>query len=137
MNKELYHHGIKGQRWGLRRYQNPDGSLTAEGRKKYRSLMTKTERTGSKLLDRGENFNTLKKKRSGNTKRTILGTAASIGGVAFGALVTGGVPVVAVSAGIGAVNGVMNHLGNKKIDKQYDALMDYKEFEIALAKGER
>lgn len=31
---ELYHHGIKGQRWGVRRYQNPDGSLTAAGRRK-------------------------------------------------------------------------------------------------------
>ena len=31
----LYHHGIKGQRWGMRRYQNPDGSLTPEGRKRY------------------------------------------------------------------------------------------------------
>ena len=30
----LAHHGIKGQRWGIRRYQNPDGSLTAEGRKR-------------------------------------------------------------------------------------------------------
>lgn len=32
---EIYHHGIKGQRWGRRRYQNPDGSLTPEGRKHY------------------------------------------------------------------------------------------------------
>ena len=32
---ELYHHGIKGQKWGVRRYQNPDGSLTAVGKKKY------------------------------------------------------------------------------------------------------
>ena len=32
---ELYHHGIKGQRWGVRRYQNSDGSLTAAGRKRY------------------------------------------------------------------------------------------------------
>ena len=31
---ELYHHGIKGQRWGVRRYQNEDGSLTAEGKKR-------------------------------------------------------------------------------------------------------
>lgn len=31
----LAHHGIKGQRWGIRRYQNADGSLTAEGREKY------------------------------------------------------------------------------------------------------
>lgn len=31
----LAHHGIKGMRWGVRRYQNPDGSLTPEGRKHY------------------------------------------------------------------------------------------------------
>ena len=32
---ELYHHGIKGQRWGIRRYQNPDGSLTPLGQKRF------------------------------------------------------------------------------------------------------
>lgn len=31
----LQHHGILGQKWGVRRYQNPDGSLTEEGRKRY------------------------------------------------------------------------------------------------------
>ena len=32
-DEELYHHGIKGMKWGIRRYQNPDGSLTPAGRK--------------------------------------------------------------------------------------------------------
>ena len=32
---ELYHHGIKGQKWGIRRFQNNDGSLTPAGRKRY------------------------------------------------------------------------------------------------------
>ena len=31
----IYHHGIKGQKWGRRRYQNEDGSLTPEGRARY------------------------------------------------------------------------------------------------------
>lgn len=31
---ELYHHGIKGQKWGVRRFQNEDGSLTEAGKKK-------------------------------------------------------------------------------------------------------
>lgn len=33
---ELYHHGIKGQRWGIRRFQKKDGTLTAKGRERYR-----------------------------------------------------------------------------------------------------
>lgn len=33
--KELYHWGIKGQKWGVRRYQNEDGSLTEEGLRRY------------------------------------------------------------------------------------------------------
>ena len=34
-NNYLYHHGILGQRWGVRRFQNVDGSYTAAGKKKY------------------------------------------------------------------------------------------------------
>ena len=34
-NCEFYHHGVKGQKWGVRRYQNKDGSLTPAGKKRY------------------------------------------------------------------------------------------------------
>lgn len=37
MEYELYHAGIKGMKWGVRRYQNRDGSLTPAGKKRYSS----------------------------------------------------------------------------------------------------
>lgn len=54
-DNSLYHHGIKGQKWGIRRFQNPDGSLTDAGRKRYLRTIEKASRKGirSEVL-RGE-----------------------------------------------------------------------------------
>lgn len=38
---ELYHHGVKGMKWGVRRYQNADGSLTTAGKKRAAKLSEK------------------------------------------------------------------------------------------------
>lgn len=46
-NNELYHHGIKGQRWGVRRYQNPDGTLTQAGKRRYQRELVKTANKSS------------------------------------------------------------------------------------------
>lgn len=36
--EEIYHFGIKGQKWGVRRFQNADGTLTRAGKKRYATL---------------------------------------------------------------------------------------------------
>ena len=38
MTKELYHYGVKGMRWGVRRYENKDGTLTPLGKQRYGHL---------------------------------------------------------------------------------------------------
>jgi hypothetical protein len=40
----LSHYGIKGQKWGIRRYQNPNGSLTLEGKERYRKTLDNAKR---------------------------------------------------------------------------------------------
>ena len=49
---ELYHHGIKGQKWGVRRYQNEDGNLTSYGKKRYLKDSKKLANSYSKIRKR-------------------------------------------------------------------------------------
>lgn len=51
-NGELYHHGTKGMRWGIRRYQNKDGSLTPAGKKRYAKLEAEMEKLGGKSSEK-------------------------------------------------------------------------------------
>ncbi len=60
MEDHLYlaHHGIKGMKWGVRRFQNKDGSLTAAGRDRYlvnQKMVTLND--GSKVMPAGYKFN--------------------------------------------------------------------------------
>lgn len=59
---ELWHHGIKGQEWGVRRFQNEDGTLTAAGKDRYlkgeaysKEKKVLAEQHEEKLLDKKSN----------------------------------------------------------------------------------
>ena len=53
-NGELCHWGIKGQKWGIRRYQNKDGSLTPAGRKRYEDAEARLAEREKKIANREE-----------------------------------------------------------------------------------
>ena len=49
---ELYHHGIKGQKWGVRRFQNKDGSLTPAGKRRYDEPNDGRKTSGSRVKEK-------------------------------------------------------------------------------------
>lgn len=48
---ELYHWGIKGMKWGVRRYQNKDGTLTAVGKQRLNTLHKRPTNNPKKMTD--------------------------------------------------------------------------------------
>lgn len=79
----LQHHGIKGQKWGVRRFQNTDGSLTAEGKKRYsvsdyQQAIDKTK-TAGKIVNEAKTLNnTVKKLNDPTAERRIRKSAAEM-----------------------------------------------------------
>ena len=79
MNNELNHHGIKGQKWGRRNYQNKDGSLTPAGRERYGTKenferqypedVKKNIKTAKGAVDSGKDFTRAVKERDAERSR--------------------------------------------------------------------
>ena len=91
-SNELYHYGVKGQKWGIRRYQNPNGTLTEEGKIRY-GVDPKT----GKLSDEGKKL--LKQDIDDQRKRKVN---------IFGSLGIGAATASAIAVGIGLAEGIMS-----------------------------
>ena len=76
----LMHHGVKGQKWGRRRYQNPDGTLTAEGKRHYGRM--------------NDSINNMK------TGKNAHKISAALTGASYGINTAMGAPAIARSAAI-------------------------------------
>ena len=90
---ELYHHGIKGMHWGVRRYQNPDGTLTGAGKKRYSKTTKNTSRRSNRNI----------KKKIPKLTKTQKEQLAALGAIAAGVAA----PIVA------------SYAADKIIDKQF------------------
>ena len=104
---ELYHHGIKGQKWGVRRFQNKDGSLTAEG---YQHWGLNPD--GSKFKGRVNRNDRYTEATTNAAKKGLaIGTAvgATVGGLAGGVMGASTLSMVGSMAGatIGTVYGTI------------------------------
>lgn len=136
---ELYHHGVKGQKWGIRRYQNADGSLTDEGRRRYGFGKGAHRIISKNTTDRMKGGAALGAKigaglGAGVTAAT-LGTAAAAGfAVTPAAAVVAGATYISTYAARGALNGlklgtivgaIETHAGRNYIKKYDEGLDDF------------
>lgn len=73
---EIVHSGVKGMRWGVRRYQNKDGSLTAAGRKRYGSSKEEAMKARAKAKAKAEKANAKAAKKAEKDGKKLMRKSA-------------------------------------------------------------
>lgn len=98
---ELYHHGILGMKWGVRRYQNKDGSLTPKGKKRYSEDYNETRNIKRKGIKRMSNDDLRKVNNRDSLERTYKNNNSKVGKT---------IAIVGTTAGvIGSLNAILKN----------------------------
>lgn len=145
-NSELYHHGIKGMKWGIRRYQNKDGSLTSAGRKrnmsedhkvahdlkkrKLSSLSNKELKTVNERMNLEANYKDLKNNRNASigkkfVEKAIAGAAVAGVTIAVGNRIRKGTQVATDKVIDTAIEIGKKYMKHSETDEVDDFLMHH------------
>ena len=135
MNNDLKHHGTKGMKWGVRRYQNKDGSLKPAGKKREKTSLKKryansldkaNAKSAERTAKRKEATKKVAKEANHKLPNAAVGMAATI---AINSVIVGPAASAGrafLGGGTGAILGVLtaNVVSANAGMKIYDQLMD-------------
>ena len=111
---ELYHHGVKGMKWGVRRYQNLDGSLTPAG-KKHQSENDEGQKKTAKVVETAKRGKRYVEKIDGKKVTAIVSATAAVASGALwaaSAFVPGGAEITFIRGSLSAITAAMNLADN-------------------------
>ena len=129
--EELYHHGIKGQKWGVRRYQNEDGTYTDQGKERYGVNSSGGKTFSGRQEKKNFDFRNLTPEQKERIKKGAM--------IVGGALLVGGAIYCVSKSGI--LDNKVGFPGSSKLINSkkplIEALENYPSKSVTLSKGQK